>query len=118
MTAKEFLNVMNKASDFDITLTPLIEKYGELLINESNKQTEIDITYKVLEPLLQLQEKCLQQMTWCNNGIDTMRAENIAEERIIDLKGQKEAYSDVFSAINNKVERLEYYLKHGNYGEF
>ena len=84
---------------------------------KDNKQTEIDIIYRVLEPLMQLQEKCLQQMNWCDNGIITYRNENIAEERVIDIKGQKEAYSDVFSAINNKVERLEHYLKHGNYGE-
>lgn len=84
---------------------------------KDNKQTEIDIIYRVLEPLIQLQEKCLQQMTWCDNGIITYGNENIAEERVIDIKGQKEAYSDVFSAINNKVERLEHYLKHGNYGE-
>ena len=81
------------------------------------RQAEIDITYAILEPLMQLQQKCIDQMIWCDNGILIYGNENIAQERIIDLKGQKEAYSDMFSAINNKVELLEHFIKTGNYGE-
>ena len=37
MTAKEWLEVMQQAADFNPAYTPLIEKYGEMLVKESQQ---------------------------------------------------------------------------------
>jgi hypothetical protein len=34
MTAKEWLQIMEQAADYNPAMTPLIEKYGEMLIAE------------------------------------------------------------------------------------
>ena len=34
MTAKEWLDVMKQAADYNPAMTPLIEKYGEMLLDE------------------------------------------------------------------------------------
>lgn len=79
---------------------------------KDSKQTEIDIAYKKLEPLLQIQERCLQQMNWCDEVF-----RKYPELRLINFDSTKEAYSDIFTLVNSKIEAIEYFLKTGNYGE-
>lgn len=46
MSANEWLNVMQKAVDYDNNLTPLIKKYGEMLAIEFCEFTELN-KYKI-----------------------------------------------------------------------
>ena len=44
MLAKEFLQTMQKASDWNPSVTPLVEKYGQMLLEEqipSNKELDL-----------------------------------------------------------------------------
>ena len=84
----------------------LILGYEYCLIDKQNK---INKTYEILEPLMKLQEECLKQMKWCDDGIITYSNENIAEERIIELKSQREAYSYIFNLIHNILKYLHRY---------
>lgn len=42
MTAKEWLEVITKAEDYNPSMTPLILKYGELLLLEAKEEEAVD----------------------------------------------------------------------------
>jgi len=73
---------------------------------KDSKQTEIDIAYKKLEPLLQIQERCLQQINWCDEVF-----RKYPDLRLISFDATKESYSDILTLVNSKIEEIECLLK-------
>ena len=91
MTAKEWLDVMKQAADYNPAMTNLIEKYGEMLLEErkvANKNfvladvigslpAEIYVTYdthdgEVLCAFVD-KEQCKREAEECGCGMQTVR---------------------------------------------
>jgi len=60
MTAKEWLQVMERAADYNPQMTPLIKKYGELLIAERMPTEECFLS--PIKEEREWQEYCLHQL--------------------------------------------------------
>lgn len=52
MTAKEWFGVMKQAADYNPEMTSLIEKYGEMLVNEKLTEIELEKKKKMKKPSL------------------------------------------------------------------
>ena len=62
MTAKEWLDVMKQAADYNPAMTNLIEKYGEMLLEErkvANKNFVLaDVSSSLLADLIKIRTLC------------------------------------------------------------
>ncbi len=68
MTAKEWLQTMEKASDYNPLLTPLIEKYGEMLLQENGLQNDAE-DKALLENCEHYQHDHCDCLTKCCEGL-------------------------------------------------
>lgn len=64
MTAKEWLDVMKQAADYNPAMTKLIEKYGEMLLEEQNVANKnfikLDGSGSLPTDLIELQNQWLE----------------------------------------------------------